>query len=152
MVNNFKYSENDAVKCTNITADNHEGLILHEIYCVLGATIYDQNVVYAIIDKDGKLHHSIDRFELVQKKDKCITMQEIEPKFDIVDKPKHYNSFRVEVIDIIEDATRNIKGIEAVCLANVIKYVLRYQFKNGVQDLKKARFYLDKMIKTMEVK
>ena len=64
----------------------------------------------------------------------------------MINHPSHYNQYRIEVIDIIEDATKDINGIEAVCIANVLKYVLRYKYKNGIEDLKKARFYLDKVI------
>ncbi len=71
-----------------------------------------------------------------------------EPCEDLVNHPKHYNSGKYEVIDIIEDATNGLNGINAVCLGNVLKYVLRFQHKNGVQDLEKARWYLDKLIKT----
>ncbi len=78
--------------------------------------------------------------------------EKAEEKEDLVNHPKHYNMYRVEVIDIIEDATKELKGMEAVNLGHIIRYVLRYQFKNGVQDLKKARFYLDKQIKLLEDK
>jgi hypothetical protein len=71
--------------------------------------------------------------------------------FEKVNHPSHYNSYEgFEVIDVIEQVTEHLKGIESVCIGNVIKYVLRYQFKHGVEDLKKARFYLDKVIKKLE--
>jgi hypothetical protein len=38
-------------------------------------------------------------------------------------------------------------GIEAVCTANVIKYVWRYEEKNGAEDLRKALWYLERLIK-----
>ena len=72
-----------------------------------------------------------------------------ETEFDVVSKPEHYNTNLpegVEVIDIITAQTADLSGIRAVCQANVIKYVLRWQKKNGVQDLEKARFYLDRLI------
>ena len=74
---------------------------------------------------------------------------ETETDFDVVDKPEHYNTNLpegVEVIDIIAAQTAGLFGIRAVCQANVIKYVLRWQKKNGVQDLEKARYYLDRLI------
>jgi hypothetical protein len=70
--------------------------------------------------------------------------------YDPVDKPAHYNQGKVECIDAIEAATINKKGIEAVCTANVIKYVWRYETKNGLEDVKKARFYLQKIIDKLE--
>ena len=69
--------------------------------------------------------------------------------FDVVSKPEHYNTNLpegVEVIDIIAAQTAPLSGMQAVAQANVIKYVLRWQKKNGVQDLEKARFYLDRLI------
>ena len=69
---------------------------------------------------------------------------------DPVEHPAHYTGGKVECIDAIEAATTGLEGIEAVCTANVIKYVWRWKWKGGVEDLKKARWYLDKLIKTME--
>ena len=72
-----------------------------------------------------------------------------ETAYDVVQKPEHYNTNLpegVEVIDIIAAQTAPLSGMQAVAQANVIKYVLRWQKKNGVQDLEKARFYLDRLI------
>lgn len=64
--------------------------------------------------------------------------------------PTHYKQGRIEVIDVIEDAVQDAGPFEAVCLANVLKYSLRYRHKNGVEDLKKAAWYLDRMITHLE--
>lgn len=45
----------------------------------------------------------------------------------------------------------NLKGIDAVCTANAIKYLWRWGQKNGVEDLKKARWYIDRLVKENEV-
>ena len=69
--------------------------------------------------------------------------------FDVVSKPEHYNTNLpegVEVIDIIAAQTAPLSGMQAVAQANLIKYTMRWQKKNGVQDLEKARFYLDRLI------
>jgi len=66
-------------------------------------------------------------------------------KDDVVNKPKHYTQGKVECIDAIESATTNLVGIMAVCVANVIKYVWRFALKNGIEDLDKADFYLQKL-------
>ena len=74
---------------------------------------------------------------------------ETETDFDVVQKPEHYNTNLpegVEVIDIIAAQTAPLSGMQAVAQANVIKYVLRWQKKNGIEDLKKARFYLNRLI------
>lgn len=67
---------------------------------------------------------------------------------DNVNHPSHYTGGKVECIDALEAATQNLAGIEAVCTANAIKYLWRWKQKNGVEDLKKARWYLDKLIAT----
>ena len=74
---------------------------------------------------------------------------ETETDFDVVQKPEHYNTNLpegVEVIDIIAAQTAPLSGMQAVAQANVIKYVLRWQKKNGIEDLEKARFYLNRLI------
>jgi hypothetical protein len=65
---------------------------------------------------------------------------------DNVNHPSHYNNGKVECIDAIESATVNKKGIEAVCVANVIKYLWRYEEKGGIEDVKKAGWYYNKLL------
>lgn len=60
--------------------------------------------------------------------------------------PDHYRTGKVECIDAIEAATIGKSGIEAVCTANVIKYLYRYEAKNGLQDVLKAKWYMDKLV------
>lgn len=70
---------------------------------------------------------------------------------DMVNHPGHYiSNSGMEVINIIEAFTENLNGIEAVDTANIIKYVCRWKNKNGVEDLKKARWYLDNLIAHLE--
>jgi hypothetical protein len=69
---------------------------------------------------------------------------------DIVNHPKHYTQGNIECIDAIESAVSTLSGIDAVCTANVIKYVWRWKHKNGSQDLRKAQFYLNKLIDLQE--
>lgn len=60
--------------------------------------------------------------------------------------PDHYRTGKVECIDAIEAATIGKSGIEAVCTANVVKYLYRYEAKNGLQDVLKAKWYMDKLV------
>lgn len=69
---------------------------------------------------------------------------------DNVNHPSHYTQGKVECIDALESATIGKSGIEAVCVANVIKYLWRYEEKNGVEDIKKAKFYLNRLLATLE--
>ena len=70
---------------------------------------------------------------------------------DNVNKPAHYQG-KVECIDAIESAVEGLEGIEAVCTANVIKYVYRWKKKNGLEDLEKSMWYLVKLIRTVKEK
>lgn len=66
---------------------------------------------------------------------------------DNVNHPAHYQSRKgIETIDIIEACVEDLTGMEAVCTGNVIKYISRWKKKNGLEDLKKARWYLDRLI------
>ena len=67
---------------------------------------------------------------------------------DNVHRPPHYNQGGVECIDAIEAAVEGLEGIEAVCAGNALKYIWRHQHKNGTEDLKKALWYLDRLIAT----
>ena len=73
-------------------------------------------------------------------------------KYDAVQHPLHYNQGGIECIDAIKAATVNKRGIEAVCVANVIKYIWRYETKNRLEDVKKAAWYIDRLIKELEAK
>ena len=64
---------------------------------------------------------------------------------DNVNSPQHYQG-KVECIDCIESATAGLNGIEAYCTGNAIKYLYRWKKKNGIEDLKKAKYYIDKII------
>ena len=59
-------------------------------------------------------------------------------KSDNVCHPKHYNQGGIECIDCIKSATVGKVGIEAFCVGNAIKYLFRYEEKNGIEDVKKA--------------
>lgn len=65
---------------------------------------------------------------------------------DPVHQPSHYNQGKIECIEAIEAATTNLKGIEAFCTGNAIKYLWRWKQKNKVQDLEKAKWYIEKLI------
>ena len=68
---------------------------------------------------------------------------------DVVNHPDHYTSGGVECIDAIR-ASLGLKEFADYCKGNIIKYLWRYRLKNGVEDLKKARVYLNWMIEAEE--
>ena len=74
---------------------------------------------------------------------------------DMVNHPKHYTYGKIEVIDIIESVVDGMKlvGAEAVLTGNVLKYICRWKVKgNPVENLKKAKWYLDRLIAKNENK
>ena len=68
---------------------------------------------------------------------------------DMVNHPQHYTQGGIECIDALKAATVGKRGIEAVCVANVIKYLWRYEEKNGIEDVRKAKWYIERLLKEM---
>lgn len=61
---------------------------------------------------------------------------------EMVDHPQHYKSADgSEVIDVIKTATFDLNGIESFDTGNMIKYICRWKWKNGIEDVKKCRWY-----------
>lgn len=70
---------------------------------------------------------------------------------DNVNHPQHYQSKSgLETIDVIEAFTEGLVGGEATNTGNVLKYMCRWKSKNGLEDLKKAKWYLDRLIGIVE--
>lgn len=71
-------------------------------------------------------------------------------KPDPVNHPAHYTSGGIECIDAIQ-AAFGAEVVKGFCLCNAFKYLWRHRNKNGVEDLKKACWYLNRLIREMEV-
>ena len=69
---------------------------------------------------------------------------------DTVASPAHYTQGGIECIDAMESAMPPDQ-FEGYLRGNILKYTWRYDRKNGLQDLEKARWYLDKLIKKLTV-
>jgi len=67
---------------------------------------------------------------------------------DVVNNPEHYNQGGVECIDYIEQQLTP-EQFQGYLSGNAIKYLHRYQYKNGVEDLKKHQWYVEKLIQAM---
>ena len=70
-------------------------------------------------------------------------------KADVVNHPSHYTSGKIEVIRIMEDQLTD-EEYRGYIKGQVIKYVTRERHKNGLEDLKKAAWYLNRLIQKME--
>ena len=67
---------------------------------------------------------------------------------DMVNHPPHYNKAGIETIEAIKAMTDD--GFEYYLQGNIMKYLWRYRYKNGVEDLKKAQWYLSELIDVLE--
>lgn len=65
-------------------------------------------------------------------------------KFDPVEKPVHYGQGNIECIDYIEDFLTEEEFI-GYLRGNIAKYLHRWRYKNGQQDLDKANWYLERL-------
>ncbi|WP_311773085.1 DUF3310 domain-containing protein [Listeria seeligeri] len=66
---------------------------------------------------------------------------------DNVNNPSHYTSGGIETLDYIK---AKVSNYPSYAVGNIVKYVSRYEHKNGLEDLKKAQFYLNDLINEME--
>lgn len=66
---------------------------------------------------------------------------------DKVNNPSHYTAGGIETLDYIK---AKVKDYPSYAVGNILKYVSRYEHKNGIEDLKKAQFYLNDLIEWME--
>ena len=69
-------------------------------------------------------------------------------KDDMVNSPKHYNESGIECIDALQAMLGD--GFEAYLQGNIAKYLWRYKYKNGVEDLRKAQWYLSVLIEDQD--
>ena len=68
---------------------------------------------------------------------------------DNVNHPKHYETGKFECIDVMVE-TQGKEAVKAYCLCAAFKYLYRHRRKNGLEDIKKARWYLDKYVELEE--
>lgn len=77
----------------------------------------------------------------------------MQDSYDIVNNPKHYKIQGLEndTLDIILAFTNNnnLGASEGYIYGNILKYLIRFNNKNGIEDLRKAEFYLKRLIKDM---
>ena len=84
---------------------------------------------------------NIDRAQLQQLSDVKLKEQ--------VNHPDHYNQGKIEVIDYIEDLGMG----DDFCAGNAVKYISRYKYKGKpLEDLKKAKWYIERLIERYEKK
>ena len=70
--------------------------------------------------------------------------------FDKVRAPSHYYKDGMWCETVIKAITSNLIGFEAVCVANIVKYLWRYKTKNGLEDVEKAKKYIEMLIEYLK--
>lgn len=68
---------------------------------------------------------------------------------DNVNHPSHYESGQFECIEVMLE-TQGKEAVVDFCLCNAFKYLYRHRRKNGIEDIKKAKWYIDKYIELSE--
>jgi hypothetical protein len=65
-----------------------------------------------------------------------------------INHPSHYKKGEIECIDGIQ-SSMTIEAFKGYCKGNIQKYIWRYEEKGGVESLKKASWYLNKLIEVV---
>lgn len=76
---------------------------------------------------------------------------EFDQKKDNVNSPSHYGQGKIECIEYISDFLNDDEYI-GYLRGNIAKYLHRWRYKNGLEDLKKAQWYLNELIETVDEK
>ena len=97
-----------------------------------------------MISAESMRHETYMKMKATQEDEESLLDGYYQKQLDMVNNPPHYNQAGVECIEAIRAATD--EGYEYYLQGNIIKYLWRYRYKNGVEDLKKAQWYLDKLI------
>ena len=72
-----------------------------------------------------------------------------EPEHDNVNHPSHYETGKFECIDVMVE-TQGVQATKDFCVCNALKYIYRHKRKNGLEDVKKAIWYLNKYVELEE--
>ena len=101
--------------------------------------------LYMAIPREEDCHSddaTIERNYNIMFGDKCGTAEEAK---DNVNHPSHYETGKFECIDVMLE-TQGVEAVKSFCICNAFKYLYRHKNKNGVEDVKKAIWYLNKFI------
>ena len=100
--------------------------------------------------ENGRKIEIDDDYKFMKVNDPFTRKVDMQEEQDVVNKPKHYTYGDIEVIDYIEQVTKNYKPELAFAIGNAIKYISRANHKNGKEDLDKARWYLNRAFEKWE--
>ena len=141
----YHYCDNRTFNCTECPLSKKYDKETNE-YTDNYACVFDE-MSDDMLNKCYNWYKELDQAACENAEDICCNK---ETNVDMVNHPSHYTQGGIECIDALKAATISKTGIEAVCTANAIKYLWRYEEKNGIEDVKKARWYIDRLIKELE--
>ena len=68
---------------------------------------------------------------------------------DIVNHPSHYETGKFECFDVMREAFGD-EAVKNFCICNAFKYLYRHQRKNGIEDIRKAKWYIDHFLEIVD--
>lgn len=113
--------------------------------------IYRCENIDALTDEFGNTNHywcdakEFDKYFIILINPYADNLSNNNPLNDNVNHPTHYNAGNIECIDAMLSAYGK-EVVSNFCLGNIFKYIWRFKSKNGIEDLNKAKWYLDKII------
>lgn len=137
-------NEKNAQYRISMFTDYNNGPILNDYL------IDDDNFVPCIIDLLKEIIEEIDFRTPTTARDwkKKEIIDKLKEK-DIVNHPGHYETGKFECIEVMQEAL-GVDAVKNFCVCNAFKYLYRHKRKNGLEDIKKAKWYIDKLLELSE--
>ena len=143
-------NRNDIVQfqCANKKFSAFQTAIVNQVYAeeFMLKTIWKAEVE----NQAGRTFTITDNDDFMRVNEPFSRKVDMQEEQDVVNKPKHYTYGDIEVIDYIEQVTKNYKPELAFAIGNAIKYISRANHTNGKEDLDKARWYLNRAFEKWE--
>ena len=135
MTKNYLIKKGDTYKCIKDVKMSSDGRIEY-----VAGKIYTSEQNGCLTDESGIIEHywleedSFEKHFILYNKNT-----------NNVNHPSHYNKGNIECIDAMVSAYGK-DTVSDFCICNAFKYIWRYKYKNGIEDLKKAQWYLNKIV------
>ena len=143
-------NRNDIVQfqCANKKFSAFQTAIVNKVYGIIEGF----RVVWKaeVENQAGRTFTITDNDDFIRVNEPFTRKVDMQEEQDAVNKPKHYTYGDIEVIDYIEQVTKDYKPELAFAIGNAIKYISRANHKNGKEDLDKARWYLNRAFEKWE--
>lgn len=136
-------------------------VINEENFCRIMKDIRDYIEMQTVMSERDDLHHdsyvildeSIDQLKRIRSNLNFMAHENIHKpseesdneEFDNINHPEHYTEGKYECIDVMKEVL-GFETVEDFCICNAFKYIWRHKKKNELEDLKKANWYLNKII------